>query len=433
MMTPLMVALAFVFFLIFIAFEIPVVFAMGLGGIITLLIYGKLPLDILPQRIFVALDSFPILAIPLFVFVGQSMNSSGITDRIYRFALSIVGHIQGGLAHVNIVGSVIFAGMSGSAVADASGLGQVEIKAMIDEGYEPDFTAAVTAASATVGPIIPPSIPFVVYGCMAETSIGRLFLGGVIPGLIMSLFMMIYVYFVALRRGYPKGESPSLRKIAKTFIEAFPALFTPVLMVGGIVSGIFSPTEGAGVTAVYSLFLGFVVYKTLTLKDFYNNLVQTARSSAAILLIIGVASIYAWFVSTAQIPKMVTSALLGYTQSKILVLLLINIVLLIAGCFMESMAIMLVGLPILLPIISQIGVDSVHFGVMMTLNLMIGLITPPVGLLLYICSRSANITVNQLVKEVTPFLIPLIGSLIFMTYIPSITLWLPNLIMGTAK
>jgi tripartite ATP-independent transporter DctM subunit len=433
MMPPLMVFFAFFFFIILIILEIPVVFALGVGGLVTLLIYGKIPLEILPQRIFVALDSFPILAIPLFIFVGYTMNTSGITDRIYHFALSIVGHIRGGLAHVNIFGSIIFAGMSGSAVADASGLGQVEIKAMIDEGYPPEFTAAVTAASATVGPIIPPSIPFVVYGCMAETSIGRLFLGGVIPGFIMAFFMMIYVYYIAFRRGYPKGNPSSFRNIIKTFIEAAPALFTPILMIGGIVSGIFSPTEGAGVTAIYALFLGFGVYKTLTLKDFYNNLIQSARTSAVILLIISVASVYAWFVSTAQIPQMVASTLLNYTHNKILILLLINIGLLIAGCFMESMAIMTICLPILLPIVNQLGIDLVHFGIIITLNLMIGLITPPVGLLLYVCSRLANIKVNQLVKEVAPFLIPLIGALILITYLPNITLLLPNLIMGIPK
>lgn len=288
-MDPNIVGIGFIIFLGLIALEIPVVFALGLGSIVTLILQGTFPLELIPQRIFVALDSFPLLAIPLFIFVGQSMNTCGVTNKLFRFARVLVGHIRGGLAHVNILASIFFAGMSGSAVADASGLGLVEIKAMQDQGFDVDFSCAVTAASSTIGPIIPPSIPLVIYAYMANASVGRLFLGGVLPGLLMGVSMMVLVYFISIRRGYKKDKLPPLKEIFKAFVEAIPVLLTPVIMIGGIVSGIFTPTEGGAVAAAYTLFLGFILYRNLTFKDFVNNLKITARTSAAVLLIIGFA------------------------------------------------------------------------------------------------------------------------------------------------
>lgn len=429
MLTADIVGFGFLVFLALMLLKVPIAISLGLGGIFSMFL-GMIPADIVPQRIFVALDSFTMLAIPLFIFVGQSMNAGGITDKLYGFANRLVGRVRGGLAHVNIIGSVIFAGMSGSAVADASGIGQVEIKAMTDEGYDVAFAAATTAASATVGPIIPPSIPFVVYGSIAEVSIGRLFLGGFLPGTVIAILMMIYVAIVAKKRNFPRMEKMNLRLLWKSFLEALPALLAPVLLIGGISFGIFSPTEGAAVTAVYSVVIGVFCYRALTFKDFVENLKVTARASSVILLIIGVANIFTWLVAVAQIPQMVSAVLLSITQNKIVILALINVVLLIAGCFMETNAIMLVGLPILLPIIKQIGVDPVHFGIVMTLNLMIGLLTPPVGLTLFVCCNAAKISMGRLMKEVIPYYIPLFISLLLITYIPEITMWLPNLIMG---
>jgi len=427
---PNIVAIGFIIFLGLIALEIPVVFALGFGSIVTLILQGTFPLALIPQRIFVALDSFPLLAIPLFIFVGQSMNTCEITNKLFRFARILVGHIRGGLAHVNIVASIFFAGMSGSAVADASGLGLVEIKAMQDEGFDADFSCAVTAASSTIGPIIPPSIPLVIYAYMANTSVGRLFLGGVLPGLLMGVSMMVLVYFISIRRGYKKDKFPPLKEIFKAFIEAIPALLTPVIMIGGIVSGIFTPTEGGAVTAVYTLFLGFILYRNLTFKDFVNNLKITARTSATVLLIIGFASIFSWVTTVARIPQLIVPFILGITTNKIIILALINIILLIAGCIMESIAILTISLPVLFPIVMNLGVDPVHFGVMMILNLMIGLVTPPFGLCLFAVSGVGHISVGRVIKATLPFLIPLIFTLILVTYFPEITLWFPNLIMG---
>lgn len=429
-MDPNIVGIGFIIFLGLIALEIPVVFALGLGSIVTLILQGTFPLELIPQRIFVALDSFPLLAIPLFIFVGQSMNTCGVTNKLFRFARVLVGHIRGGLAHVNILASIFFAGMSGSAVADASGLGLVEIKAMQDQGFDVDFSCAVTAASSTIGPIIPPSIPLVIYAYMANASVGRLFLGGVLPGLLMGVSMMVLVYFISIRRGYKKDKLPPLKEIFKAFVEAIPVLLTPVIMIGGIVSGIFTPTEGGAVAAAYTLFLGFILYRNLTFKDFVNNLKITARTSAAVLLIIGFASIFSWVTTVARIPQLIVPFILSITTNKIIILALINIILLIAGCIMESIAIITISLPVLFPIVMNLGVDPVHFGVMMILNLMIGLVTPPFGLCLFAVSGVGHISVGRVIKATLPFLIPLIFTLILVTYFPEITLWFPNLIMG---
>ena len=430
MWTPGLVGFGFLIFLILIFLQVPVTFALGFGSIVILLIQGSFPLDFVAQRMIIGLNSFPLLAVPLFIFVGQSMNKSGVTDDLFEFAKRLVGNLRGSLAHVNIVASIIFAGMSGSAVADASGLGVVEMRAMQDEGYEADFSAAVTAASSTIGPIIPPSIPLVVYALMTETSIGRLFLGGFLPGVLMGITMMFLVYIISLKRNYPRGKAYSLKEIFKSFINALPALFTPVLLIGGIVGGIFTPTEGAGVTAIYTLFLGFVLYRKLTIKDFIEILKTTTKSTGIILLLLAFASVFTYLVAIAQIPQIITDTLLGITQNKYVILALINLTLLVAGCFMESLSILIVGLPILFPISNALGIDPIHFGVMVVLNLMIGLITPPVGLCLYVVADIGKISVGQVIKAIWPFFIPLIVALLLVTYIPTVTLFIPNLIMG---
>jgi tripartite ATP-independent transporter DctM subunit len=430
MWTPELVGLGFLIFLILVFLEVPVVFALGFGSIVILLIQGSFPLDFVAQRMIVGLNSFPLLAVPLFIFVGQCMNKSEVTDHLFTFAKCLIGGVRGNLAHVNVLSSIIFAGMSGSAVADTAGLGLVEMKAMLAEGYDVDFSAAVTAASSTIGPIIPPSVPLVVYGFMAETSIGRLFLGGILPGLLMGISIMILVYFISIKRKFPKGESYSINEKFHSFIIALPDLFTPVLLLGGIVLGIFTPTEAAGVAALYTLFLGFIVYRNLNNKDLFEILKYTAKSSGIILLVLAFASIFTYLISIAQIPKIITDTLLGITQNKYIILIMINLVLLLAGCIMESLAILAIGVPILIPIINALGINLVHFGVMMVLNLMIGLITPPVGLCLYVVADIGKISVGKVIRAVWPFLIPLIITLLLVTYIPEITLFIPNLIMG---
>jgi len=430
MWTPELIIYGFLIFLILIFLEVPIAFSLGFSSIIILLINGHFPLDFVAQRIFISLNSFTLIAVPLFIFVGLTMNKSGVTESIFKFAEHLVGKVRGGLGHVNILASIIFAGMSGAATADAAGLGLIEIKAMKDAGFDVDFSAAITAASSIIGPIIPPSIPLIIYANMASTSTGRLFLGGIIPGLLMGISLMVTVYIISLKRGYPRGKAYSLKEKMESFISALPALFTPLLLVGGIVGGVFTPTEAAGVTAIYALFLGFIVYKKLTIKGFIEILKETAKITGIILIIIAFSSIFSYFISIARIPQMVANTLLGITQNKYILILLINLVLLIAGCFMETLVIILIGVPVLLPIINALGINLVNFGVMMILNIMIGGLTPPFGIEAFVTANVAKISSNRVFKAVWPFLIPLIIVLLLVAFIPQITLFIPNLIMG---
>lgn len=430
MWTPELIIYGFLIFLMLILLEVPIAISLGCSSIIILLINGNFPLSFIAQRMYAGLDSFTLLALPLFIFVGQSMNSSRITDRIFNFAKCLIGSIAGGLAHVNVLASIIFAGMSGSATADAGGLGLVELKAMCNAGFDKKFSAAVTAASSTIGPIIPPSIPLVVYATMSNASIGKLFIGGVIPGLLMGFILMFYIYVISSKKDLPRERAYSLKEKMESFVQALPALFAPVLLVGGILLGIFTPTEGAAVTAIYTLFLGFVIYRDLTIKNFFDILKFTAKTSGAILIVISLSNIFSYFISIAQIPQIVVNTLFEITQNKYIILLLINIVLLIGGCFMESLVLIAIGTPILIPVINALGISEVHFGIMMILNLMIGGITPPFGLLTFTVANISKISTNELFKAVLPFLVPLLIVLLLVTFIPEITLFMPNLIYG---
>lgn len=431
MWTPGLITTGLIIFLILVFLEVPIAFSVGFSSIVLLLIQGSFPLTFFAQRIIVGLNSFPLLALPLFIFVGQAMNLSGVTDDLFKFVRCIIGRIKGSTAYANILVSVIFAGMSGSATADAAGLGLVEMKAMADEGFDTEFAAAVTAASSTIGPIIPPSIPLIIYGYMSNTSIGRLFIAGLLPGILMAIALAILVYIMLLKKtNISRGEKYSLKEILQITLKSLPALFTPILLLGGIIFGIFTPTEAAGVASVYTLFLGFVVYKELTINKLIVILKNTAKSSGLILSIIGFFSIYSYLIAISQIPQIITNYIFALTLNKYLILLLINIVLLIAGSLMEAIAILVVSVPILLPIIEIMGINPVHFGIIIVLNLMIGVITPPVGLCLFVVSDIGKISVGQVVKAIWPFLIPLILVLMLVTYCPVITLILPNLIYG---
>jgi tripartite ATP-independent transporter DctM subunit len=373
------------------------------------------------------IDSFPLLAIPFFIMAGSLMNSGGITNRIYDFALALVGWLKGGLGHVNIVGSVIFAGMSGTAVADAGGLGNIEIKAMRDHGYSVDFSVGITGASSTIGPIIPPSLPFVIYGVMANASIGKLFAAGVIPGLVMALTMMIMVTYYAHTRGWHRDAKFSIVALWQTFKRAFLPLLTPIILVGGMTTGVFTPTEAAIAATVYAIFLGMAVYRTLSLKKLIKVSLETAETTALILLIVAGASIFGYLITLTKVTDNVSALVLSITTTPWIVLLLVNIFLLIVGCFMETIAAITILVPVLLPLMDKIGVDPVHFGLIMVLNLMIGLLTPPVGMVLYILARVANISFERATKACLPFLIPLLVSLALVTYWPSMVMYLPNL------
>jgi tripartite ATP-independent transporter DctM subunit len=374
-------------------------------------------------------DSFTLLAVPFFILAANLMNTGGVTTKIFDFANYCVGHIKGGLGHVNIFASVIFAGMSGAAVADAGGLGQIELKAMREAGFDDDFTLAVTGASSTIGPIIPPSIPAVVYCVTSGASIGKMFLAGFIPGIIMALAMSILVFFLAYKRGYPVEPKRTFKEKLISFRKAFPSLMTPVIIMGGILTGKFTPTEAAIIASTYALILG-LVYRELNFKKIKTILLETAIQTTGTILIIAAASVFGWVLSYMRIPQMLSSSFLSLFTSKAIGLFMIMIVLLIVGCFMETIAAITIMTPVLLPIAVAFGLDPVHFGILVVLNLMIGLLTPPVGLVLYTLSNISNVPFYRIAKAGAPFMIILFGVLLLLCYVPQITMFLPNLFFG---
>jgi tripartite ATP-independent transporter DctM subunit len=417
----------FILFFLLIALRVPIAFSLGISSLVFLVSKNEILLPI-PQRMTAAGDSFPLLAIPFFVLAGKLINESGITDRIFRFALCLVGHIRGGLAHVNVINSMIFAGMSGAAVADVGGIGAIEIKAMVDNGYEVDFSAGLTAASSTIAPIIPPSISMVVYGVLASTSVGALFLGGIIPGIIMGIFMMIYSYMVSVKRNYPRYPLASFKEFLTSLRDSFLGLMTPVILLGGIGLGIFTPTEAAAVVVLYSLFLGLVVYRGLKLAMLPRILLETVEMTAVITFVMTTATLFGWILTREQIPQLFAQFITSFSSNVYVVLALINILVLIMGCFLDGISVLVIIVPILLPIVGVFDIDRVHFGVMLVLNTVIGLITPPVGVVLYATVEVAKISFERVVRATLPFLYPLIASLIVATYFPWVILFIPRLL-----
>ncbi|HEV7368082.1 TRAP transporter large permease [Arenibaculum sp.] len=409
------------------AVGVPIAVALAGSSLFYVLAVG-MPDVVVLHRMVNGIDSFPLLAIPFFILAGNLMNSAQITERIFGFAMALFGWMRGGLGHVNVAGSVLFAGMSGAAVADAGGLGTIEIKAMRDHGYDDRFAVGITAASSTIGPIIPPSLPLVVYGVMANASVGQLFAAGFIPGIGMAVALMAWVAWTARRRGYKRDAAFSVRRLAVSVKEAFLALMTPVILIGGMVSGMFTPTEAAIAAVVYAMFLGMVVYRTLSLRDLLRVSMDTIETTAVILIIVAGASIFGWVLTSAQATERLSTWVLGLTDNPILILLLANLLLLVVGCFLETIAAITILVPVLLPIVMKIGVDPVQFGIVMVLNLMIGLLTPPVGMVLYVLSRVANLPFEECAKACAPFLIPLVGVLLLVTFWPGFSMWLPTLV-----
>ena len=422
--------IAFLFVLLFgmLAAGIPVAIALTGSSAIFILANGATPAMVVSHRMINGVDSFPLLAVPFFILAGNLMNTAGITERIFKFALALVGWMRGGLGHVNVGASVIFAGMSGAAVADAGGLGAIEIKAMRDAKYDPGFAVGITAASSTIGPIIPPSLPMVIYGVVASASIGQLFAAGFVPGLLMAASLMLMVAWYARRRNYPRDQAFYWPALFSSFRRAFLSLMTPAIIVGGILSGAFTPTEAAVAACAWALFLGLIVYRTLTVRRFLRVSFDTIETTAVVLFVVGAASIFAWILTSNRMPEHFASALLSISDNPIVILLLINLILLIVGCFMETIAAITILVPVLLPVAVHLGIDPVHFGVMMVLNLMIGLLTPPVGMVLYVLARVAKMPFEACVAATAPFLVPLIVVLLAITFIPELTLWLPTLI-----
>jgi tripartite ATP-independent transporter DctM subunit len=408
---------------------VPLFASMGLAAFAFVWL-GGIPAGIVPQKIAQAANSFPLVAAPLFILMGNIMNSAGITDRIFAFATACVGWLRGGLCHANVLASVIFAGMSGSAVADAGGIGTLEIKAMRDAGYEPKIAAAITAASATIGPIIPPSLPMVIYGVSADVSIGGLFLAGVVPGLLMATALMAMVVGLARRRGLPREPFPGFADLWRAYRRAHWALMTPVILFGGMIGGIFTPTEAAGVAAVYALLVGLFVYRDFDLRELPGLIVQTVETTGVVLALVMTAAALGWCLSISRVPQVLGPMFIELAGGPLGFLLAVNLLLLVVGCFMEALAAMLILIPILTPAAAQLGIDPIQFGVVFVLNLMIGTITPPVGIVLFVTSKVAGVSFDTLARAIVPWLVPLLVVLLAITLWPPLTTALPRAVMG---
>lgn len=423
-------AFLLILWLVLLALGMSVALTLGVSSMTQLWMDG-IPLAVIAQRMTKSIsDSFPLLAVPFFIFAGNLMNTGGITERIFGFARVLVGHLRGGLGHVNVVASIVFSGMSGSALADAGGLGNMEINAMRKAGYDGGFAGAVTVASCIIGPMIPPSIPMVLYGVLADVSIGRLFLGGVIPGLLTAGALMTLIAVYAKKRDYPRDPIPSFGDVGRAFVRAALPMLTPGIIIAGIAFGFFSPTEAAVVASLYALLLSFFVYREMTLRDLGRVILDTIRMSAMVCLIVATASIFAWILAAHQAPMKLAAWLLTLTQDPLALLIIINIGVLIAGFFIEGLAIMILIVPVLAPTLLSAGIDPVHFGVVFIFNLMIGLMTPPMGVGLFVVSGVSGIRLETLIRETIPFLAPLVVVLIMLILFPNLVTWLPNLVLG---
>ena len=417
-------------FVALLVFGNSIALAIGLPSLVFLVLVEGFPLSMLARRLAGSLDSFPLLAAPLFILAGNLMNNAGITNRIFRFANASVGHLTGGLAHANVVASVIFSGMSGSALADAGGLGSVEIKAMTENGYSKEFSVGVTGASSIIGPIIPPSIPMVIYAVVAGQSVGRLFIAGIIPGIIMGLSIMIMCVFVAKKEKVAKLKRATLSEFFRALVGGVPSLFTIVIILGGIMGGIFTPTEASAVAVVYVILLGTLVYRTITWKKFINVVKESALTMIRVSFIIGAAALFGQVVIREQIASKLATFMIGMIGSPAIILLLLNVMMLILGTFMETIAAIMIVTPVALPLLLHMGYSPVQFGVVAVLNLMIGLLTPPVGIVLYALSDVGKLSLSRTIRGILPFLIPLVVSLFLITYISPLTLFLPRLVFG---
>jgi tripartite ATP-independent transporter DctM subunit len=418
--------IVFLLFALLLLLGVPVLVALLVPGITAFVLYPELPMQLIGPRVANSFLGSSTLAVPLFIFAAQILTDIEITDAIFGFVNKLVGHVRGGLAHVNVLASIIFAGMSGSATADAAGLGKVEIKAMTDQGYPLAFASAVTAASSTIGPIIPPSIPAIVYGSLAEVSIGRLLIGGFIPGLVMATMQMVQISLIAKRRGFPKTKFAGIREIWHSFKTGLPGLMAPVILIGGMLCGFFTPTEAAAIAVVYAMVVGFCL-KSLTFKKLWQSFRQAALDSAAMLIMFTGATLIALIVTRLHVADAIINFISGFTTSPAVLLLLLNIFLLLVGCFMGPLSAIILLTPVLVPLGKAFGLDQIHLGIVVILNLMIGNLTPPMGSILFVTCKVAEVKLVQLLKEIWPFLIGLVIALLVVTYVPQTVTWLPSL------
>jgi len=415
-------------FIVCLIIGVPIAFCLGISSI-AILHTNNVPLIVIAQRMFTGIDVFPFMAVPFFILAGELMNKSGITTRLVKFSDLFVGHVRGGLSHINIVASMFFAGITGSAVADTSAIGSMLIPAMKEKGFDMDFSAAVTAASSVVGPVIPPSIPMVIFALLSGQSVAALFIAGMLPGILLGLSLLVVSYIISVKRNYPKrDEKIGWKEFIMSCIHAIVPLMMPLIILGGILSGVFTATEASAIAVVYSLIIGFLVYRNLKIKDLYNIFVNTAKTTGIVFLVIASANIFNWLLSVEQVPQLMASIFKNHISNPLIFLLVLNILLLFLGTFMEGTAAMIITVPLFLPIAVAYGVHPVMFGIIVVLNLMIGLITPPVGLCLYVASGIAKISLEKISIAVIPFLIAEIVTLLIVTYWPFLTLWLPKVL-----
>lgn len=414
-------------FTFFLLIGVPVAFVLGLTPLMAFIARGEIPHMLAAQRIFTGMDNPVLMAIPLFILAGNVMSAGQMTQRLVAFCNILVGAFRGGLAYINVVISMFFAGITGAAVADTSAIGSILIPAMKKDGYDTGFSAAVTATSSTIGPIIPPSIPFIIYGVLGEVSIASLFLAGLIPGVLLGLLQMGVVAYYARKRRYPKGSVISLKHALRATFDAALVLMMPIIILGGILTGIFTPTESACVAVFYAVIISLFVYRDISVKDLPKIIVKSGITSSLVMLVIGTASIFSWVLASEEISQYIANAVINITQNRIVILLLLNILLLIIGTFMETTASLIILTPVLLPLMNKIGVDPLHFGVILVLNLVIGLTTPPVGVCLFIACAIGKITLEQITKAILPFLFASIIVLVIVTYWESLVLAIPVL------
>ena len=421
------VAVLFSTFILGLILGIPVAATLGLSSIAYLLVSG-IPIVVMPQKMYAGMDVFVLLSIPGFILAGNLMNRGGITERVIRFANALVGWIRGGLGLTNIAASMLFGGITGTAVADAASIGSVLIPGMKKSGYPADFSAAVTAASSTVGPIIPPSVPMIIVGSLSGISVGKMFLAGAVPGILMGLAMMVTAYFISVRKGFPKQPWLGFAEIGRSFLHALWALAMTALIIYGLLSGLATPTETAIVASVYACVVGLVIYRELPLKALPHILVNSAVSSAAILVLVGFANVFGWILVSEKIPQTIANAVLSLTGNKYLIILFINVLLLFIGMFMETIAALIILFVPLLSLAQAVGIEPLHFATFAVLNLMIGLTTPPVGVCLFVCSNIARLPLSKVVRAILPFLLTNIAVLFAVSYIPGLATWLPSLL-----
>lgn len=414
-------------FLIFLLLNMPVAIALGCSSLISIVFLSQnLPLEIIVQRIFTSLDSFTMMAIPLFMLAGSLMNSSGITERIIKLSDLIVGHIRGGLAQTNILASIFFSGISGSAAADTAVLGSMLIPSMKKKGYDTDFAVVVTCTSSCIGPIIPPSIMFIIYASITGISISKLFLAGIMPGLLVGISLMIITYFIAKKRNYPRNQKAKFSEVLKAFTQTIDALVMPLIIIGGVSSGVFTATESGAVAVFYAIIIG-VYKKKLNFKKFYNSIYEAAIMTGATMLIIATASLFSWLLTINQFPLLVTQLLVGISSSKTIITLLLILLFLIVGLFIDGTSAIMILVPVLYPIAMQFGFDQTHFALFMVVTILIGGITPPVGILLYIACSIGEIEIKDTIRMLIPYITTMIIVAIILAFFPSITLFIPNL------